>query len=95
MSEETQIVPTKVYECMQDFVLPSVKEDGTPDGEVSYTKGQKYEMPEAVAKLAPEGSLVEFTPPAPETPKPAPKPAVPWVGGHVVQSVTAGTQRSN
>lgn len=79
-----ETVPTKVYECLEDFVLNSVKEDGSPDGEVSYTKGNKYELPEAVAATAPTGALKEVAPEPPATPKPAPKPAKVFVGGHTM-----------
>lgn len=79
-----ETVPTKVYEAKVDFVLPTVNEDGSPKGEMSYKAGEKYELPEAVAATAPEGALVEFTPPAPAAEKPAPEVAKPWAGNHKV-----------
>jgi len=75
-------VETKVYECLEDFVLPSVVPG--QEGGVSYTKGEKYQFPAEILALVPEGVLQEVTP-EPPTPKPAPVPAKPFVGGHTME----------
>lgn len=80
-------VETKVYECLEDFVLESVA-PGEP-GKVSYSKGEKYQLPAEVAALAPEGALkevvVEQPPVPPVTPEEPPvRPAKTFVGGHTM-----------